>query len=248
MSLRGLQVAAQFLTRLPVPPLEELSPRDRARAAWWYPLIGLAIGALLAAPVVALRHVGPLIAAALALAAWAWLTGAMHLDGLADLADALGAAHRDPQRFLAVLADPHIGAFGLVVTVIALLMKFAALAELPRPVLAGLVLVPAWARLGALAWSRWLPPLKSGRGAQLAAEAPAGAIVLWALILCAASVLVAPALLLAPLLILAFGVWLAARLGGMSGDCLGAGIELTEIALLFALCVPGVPALDLAAI
>jgi adenosylcobinamide-GDP ribazoletransferase len=105
--------------------------------------------------------------------------------------------------------------------------------------LAALVLIPAWARLGALVWSRWLPPLKGGRAQQLAASLPLGAIVLWMMVLLAVSLFVAPVLWIAPLAIWAWMLWLRARLGGVSGDCLGAGIEVVEIVLLAALMLGG---------
>lgn len=239
MSLRSLRVATQLLTRLPVPSQPELTERDLSQSAWWFPLIGAAVGLLVAAVVLALHRSGALLAAAAGVALWAWVTGAIHLDGLADLADALGAAHRDRAKFLTVLADPRVGAFGVVVTVIALLLKFAALAQLLPAALPGLILIAAWARLGALAWSRWLRPLKPGRAEQLAAHLPLSAIVLWTGALLALSAVLAPVLLLAPLVIAAWAIWLNARVGGVNGDCLGAGIEVTEIALLAALAVSG---------
>jgi adenosylcobinamide-GDP ribazoletransferase len=95
-----------------------------------------------------------------------------------------------------------------------------------------LPLVLAWARLGTLAWSRWLRPLKEGRGERFAWQLPAGWIFFWTASLLVVSALIAPALCLAPLVIAAWGAWLRVRLGGMTGDCLGAGVEVTEAALL----------------
>jgi adenosylcobinamide-GDP ribazoletransferase len=167
------------------------------------------------------------------------MTGALHLDGLADLSDALGAAHRDPQRFLAVLADPHIGTFGVVSIVLMLILKWSGLAQLPTAALTALPLIPAWARLGPLVWSRWLPPLKAGQAERFAGQLHSGWIVFWTAVLLAASAAVAPALCLAPLCIAAWGGWLKWRLGGTSGDCLGAGIEITELVLLYVLALLG---------
>ena len=232
MSLRGLRLAAQFLTRLPVPGVAEFSPLDLARSAAWFPFVGLVLGVVVALVVFALGHRSAALAGVVGVLAWVWLTGAMHLDGLADLADALGASHRDPQRFLAVLEDPHAGTFGIVSIVLALMLKAAALAVLSLDDLWSVPLVLAWARLGTLVWGRWLKPLKPGRGERFSWQLSVGWIVCWTVLLLAASVAVAPVLCAAPLAIAAWGGWLKVRLGGMTGDCLGAGVEFTEIVLL----------------
>jgi len=232
MSLRGLRLAMQFLTRLPVPSVEDFSSLDLARSAAWFPFVGLVVGGIVALVAFAVDHRSASLAAILGVLAWVWLTGALHLDGLADLADALGASHRDPQRFFAVLSDPHVGTFGVVGIVFVLLLKVAALAQLPPDVLLAVPLVLAWARLGTLAWGRWLKPLKPGQGDRFSWEISVAWILLWTLALLAASLAVAPALCAAPIVIVAWGTWLKARLGGMTGDCLGAGVEVTEAALL----------------
>jgi adenosylcobinamide-GDP ribazoletransferase len=257
--LRGLRLATQFLTRLPVRRLEEYSPLELSRSALWFPAVGLGLGIVTLLPA-AIPGQQPLLTAALGVLAWAWMSGALHLDGLADLTDALAASHRDPDRFLAVLSDPHAGTFGVVSVVLVLLLKTAALGSLARlpllPLLLaphGLIvdvvapsgaslcavaLVPAWARLGPLLWRRWLRPLKSGQGERFAQHPlHAGWIVAWMAALLAASALLAPVLCAAPLVIAAWGYWLKRRVGGMSGDCLGAGIEVCETVLIIALAL-----------
>ncbi len=179
------------------------------------------------------------LGAALGLLAWVWLTGALHLDGLADLSDALAAAHRNPQRFLAVLADPHLGTFGVVSIVLLLILKMTALAQLSASALLAMPLIPAWARLGPLAWSRWLKPLKPGQGERFAWHLHAGWIVFWTTLLLAISAVLAPVLCVAPVLIACWGGWLHWRLGGTTGDCLGAGVEITEVVLLYFLALLG---------
>jgi adenosylcobinamide-GDP ribazoletransferase len=232
MTLRGLRLAIQFLTRLPVPGVEDFSPLDLARSATWFPIVGLIVGAIVALVTFALNRHSAALTGIVGVLAWVWLTGALHLDGLADLSDALGASHRDPERFLAVLRDPHVGTFGVVSVVLVLMLKAAALAMFAANALLALPLILAWARLGTLAWGRWLEPLKSGHGEQFAWQISIGWIVFWTLLLLAASVAFAPVLCAAPLVIVAWGAWLKARLGGMTGDCLGAGVEVTETALL----------------
>ena len=257
--LRGLRLATQFLTRLPLRRVEEYSPLELSRSALWFPAVGLGLGIVTLLPAAIAGH-RPLLTAALGVLAWTWMSGALHLDGLADLTDAMAASHRDPDRFLAVLSDPHTGTFGVVSVVLVLLLKTAALGSLARlpllPVLLtphGLIvdvvppsgatlcavaLIPAWARLGPLLWRRWLRPLKPGQGERFAQHPlHVGWIVSWTVALLAASALLAPVLCLAPLVIAGWGYWLKRRVGGMSGDCLGAGIEVCEAVLIVALAL-----------
>src|SRR5205823_1435828 len=128
--LRGLRLAAQFLTRVPVPAVENVSAAEFSRSSAWFPFVGLAIGAVVGLILWICSYRSPAVGAAVGLLAWVWMTGALHLDGLADLSDALAAAHRDPQKFFAVLADPHLGAFGVVSIVLMLILKVMGLAQL----------------------------------------------------------------------------------------------------------------------
>lgn len=235
--MRGLILALQFLTRLPTPQVADFEPRHLAQSAVWFPAIGLVIGAIVAAALALGARVDPWFGAFVALAAWTLVTGALHLDGLADLADALGAAHRDPARFLAVLRDPHIGTFGVIAIVLACLGKLVLLmlaTELAAP-LAALAMIPAWARYGAVVWSQTVPPLAPGTAERFGWQSTRWSLWAWAAVLSAASAWLAPVLLAAPLAIAAWWLFLRLRLGGMTGDCLGAGVELVEIAVLAAL-------------
>jgi adenosylcobinamide-GDP ribazoletransferase len=240
MTLRGLRLATQFLTRVPVASVDNYSHEEFSRSSAWFPVVGLGIGVLVGSVVLVCSHRSSALAAVLGLTAWVWITGALHLDGLADLTDALAASHRDPRRFLTVLADPHVGTFGVVSIVLALMLKGVALAELPAPLFA-FPLVPAWARLGPLAWSKWLVPLKPGHGERFAARLHGGWVALWVVLLMVASGMLAPVLCVAPLVIFAWGAWLHWRLEGTTGDCLGAGVEIVEIVLLLALAIRGPP-------
>lgn len=236
MSLRRLILAFQFLTRLPTPQVRDFRDDDLTHSAVYHPLVGIVIGLLLA---LVLWRLGdrPWLAAVLALALWTWVTGALHLDGLSDLADAMGAAHRDPERFMTVLKDPHVGAFGAVTLILQLLLKLVLLAELAGSMWwAGIVLLPAWARWGTLWWSRRLPPIQqTGMAERFSWKLDMRAVWLWALALATLSLPVAPPLLVALALVPLVGVYWKRRLGGVSGDCLGASIEAMETMLLLAL-------------
>ncbi|MEF9943431.1 MAG: adenosylcobinamide-GDP ribazoletransferase, partial [Burkholderiaceae bacterium] len=211
-------------------------PAELWRCSRWFPLVGLLIGAILAGASLLGSQIDPWLGAIAALAAWVWVTGALHLDGLADMSDALGAAHRDPERFLAVLKDPHVGSFGVVALVLAIVTKLVLLMLVAgHGAWLALMLVPAWARLGTLVWSLALPPLAAGNGERFRWAISWWQIGAWTLLLAAASVWLAPSLLAAPVLIALYGLWLKRRLGGMTGDCLGAGVELVEIGLLLSL-------------
>ncbi|HNQ04803.1 MAG TPA: adenosylcobinamide-GDP ribazoletransferase [Thiobacillaceae bacterium] len=229
--MRGLILALQFLTRLPTPAVASFSPQALARCVPWFPLVGLLLGLMLAGGVWLGSRIDPWLGALMGLLLWVGVTGALHLDGLSDLADALGAAHGRPERFLLVLADPHVGVFGVVSLVLQLLSKLVLLLLAARLELYGaLILVPAWARLGVLWWAG-LPPIKPGLGERFAWRIPAWAPWSWLALLAGAS-LACPILLLAPLALLGWHGFLRRRLGGMSGDALGAGVELTESLLL----------------
>ncbi len=234
--MRGLILAIQFLTRLPTPQLRDFDPENPPSSAHWFPVVGLLIGALLVAALWLGSRIDPWLGALLATLLWVWVTGALHLDGLADMSDALGAAHRDRERFLAVLADPHLGTFGVVSLVLQLTCKLVLLMLLARSgQYWALLLAPAWARWGTLIWAR-LPALKPGTGQRFGGEISQSAIwILGALLVaCSAS---NPVLWCAPLLVLVWREFLLRRVGGMTGDLLGAGVEVVESLILLLLVV-----------
>lgn len=234
--LRGFLLAVQFLTRLPTPKVADFQPSDLTRSAVWFPTVGVLIGLVLLAVQWSTGMLGPAVAALVVLIAWVWITGALHIDGLTDVADAMGAAHRDPERFLSVLRDPHVGTSGVTAIVIVLLAKIVLLAELAGPALLwALVLVPAWARLGVLIVSFTVPPLAPGSGERFRWEISPLIIAGNGIALIAASLWLAPALIVA--LPITAGVMLYWRrtLGGITGDCLGASVEIIETGLLLVL-------------
>lgn len=238
-------MAVAFYSRLPVPP--GLAARFEIGAlATAAPLAGLTIGVIPAVTLFFLAWLipsSPIFAAAIALAAWVIVTGAMAEDGLADAADGLfGADNRE--RRLEILKDPRHGTYGVLALVLSLLARFAALATLAQasPLGAGL----AWLGLTVVArsFALWLPAsLPSARGTGLAAEAgllprrPFGvgaagaALVFFVLALPFGGPF--PALVALIVLAGAIMLWqrLCARLvGGQTGDLIGAGQALLEIA------------------
>ena len=187
----------------------------------------------------------PFLSAVLIVAAWAALTGGLHLDGLADCADGL-LLPVDRIRRLETLRDPSVGAFGVITLVLALLLKTAAVAAAVDPV-AALLLAPLWARWTLLLGARQPSARVEGLGARFAAgltpsilaQALASALLATVLI-----VLWRGHFLLAGLAILAaHGAAVAVialarrRLGGVTGDVLGLIVEGSEVAVLLVFAI-----------
>lgn len=232
--MRRLLVALAFLTRLPVPHRAG-RPADFAEAIRLYPLVGLVIGAIVCVAGVGGAWFDPWIGALTALIAWVWVTGGLHLDGLGDVADGLGAAHGDRHRLLSVMADPHIGSFGVVAIALQMISKLVLLHAILPYRWPELLAIPAVARIGPLMWARVLPSLKpAGLGAAITGATRVRDLVGWSALLLAAAVPM-PALVAGPLLIGGLAIAFQHGLGGMSGDVHGAGIELVESGLLLVL-------------
>jgi adenosylcobinamide-GDP ribazoletransferase len=239
--IRALGLALQLLTRLPVPSSPAPPrPEDLGRAVVFFPAVGLLIGALLAGLSGALDPVDPGVLAALVLAVWVLLTGGLHLDGLADTADAWLGGQGDRDRTLALMKDPRSGPAAIVALVLVLLAKFAALQAL----LAGgealypLLLAPVLGRTIIVLLLISTPYVRpAGLGTPYAQYLPrlsGGALVL---LVAVGVVLLLGGLGGAALAVLGVGFlgfryWLLARLGGATGDTLGAACELTEAAVL----------------
>lgn len=229
--MKPLILALSFLTRLPMPRVAA-DEADFAAAIRLYPLAGLVIGAVVAGAGWAGGLIDPWAGALAALVAWVWITGALHLDGLADLSDGLGAAHGDRTRLLAVMADPHIGSFGVIALVIQLLAKLVLLHGLAATAWPILAVIPAAARIGPLVWARFLPPLRAGGlGAMVSRAVRPFDVVAWIVAVLALGC-VYPPLAMTPILALSLLTWFRRKLGGVTGDVHGAGIELTETGLL----------------
>ena len=230
-ALDDMRLAFQFLTILPAGRPE---PRPLGEAAWCFPLVGLAVGGAVALVFIAARGAGlpPELAGFLAIGAGMALTGALHEDGLADTADALGV--RDSRRALEVMRDSRTGAFGALALALTVPMRALALAAAgPVAALAAHALSRG-AMAGAMAWT---PP---ARADGLAAEA--GPTKAAAALLLAAGIgllLGWPAVPAAALAAFAAAWWAARRFGGHTGDTLGAVQQATELAVLLALAGAG---------
>jgi adenosylcobinamide-GDP ribazoletransferase len=253
----ALRLSVGTLTRIRVPPPAQVDARTAAGAMLIAPLVsallGLAVGFVAQALTAWTRAASaPLLVAALSVAALAYLTRGLHLDGLADTADALGSG-KGADGALAIARRSDIGPFGVVVIVLTLTVQIAALAGI---VAAGQVALMLAVAVGssrltlAVACLRGIPAARpDGLGAAVAGSVPVaaamGAIVGWTALCAAATALVEPSLLpavLASILgALAVGaavvVVCTRRLGGITGDVLGAVVEIALAASLVILVV-----------
>jgi len=236
--LRGFAAAVSFLTRIPVGRWIELDGADVARGGALFPLVGAGIGTVVGG--IAQAAGGTLtapVAALLGIAAGTALTGVLHLDALADTADALGATTRD--HALEIMRDHSVGAFGAVALVLDLGIKAAALAALVghHDALRAAVCAAASARVVPVVLSAALPYARpsAGLGRVLGGTGRLRALVAVAIAV-AICVLLHAALLLAVVAGIAVVCGLAARqwLGGVTGDVLGAAAELSETGVLVA--------------
>jgi adenosylcobinamide-GDP ribazoletransferase len=240
--MRGLWVALGFLTRLPLPSHRFDPSAAAARESLaWYPVVGLLLGALLWSAASLLHATPAPLAAGLLLAGWVALTGALHLDGLADSADAWVGGLGDRERTLTIMKDPRCGPAGVVALVLVLLLKFAALLSLAPSHGLALLLAPLLAR-GALVLLLLTTPYarSSGLGSALL-DAPRRAC--WcglALSAVLAVVCGGPGLRALVASLLVFVLWRRAglrRIGGFTGDTAGALAELIELTVLLAVAL-----------
>ncbi|WLI10988.1 MULTISPECIES: adenosylcobinamide-GDP ribazoletransferase [Pseudomonas] len=237
-------IALQFLSSLPIRLPGMPTPEELGRSLLFYPLVGLLFGAILWGLNWLLLGTPLLLHAALLLSIWVVLSGALHLDGLADSADAWLGGYGDRERTLTIMKDPRSGPIAVVTLVLVLLLKFAALLALieqqhsvvliiapliSRSALLSLFLSTPYVRPGGLgqALADHLPRLAGKQVLAISAVAcvlMAGLSGLWALALAAVVF-----------------VWLrqvmVRRLGGTTGDTAGALLELLEVAVLVGLAM-----------
>ena len=238
--LRPALAALALLTRVPLG--RAFSAAELARAARFFPLVGALVGLaqillmhLLAA------FLPPLLLSVCLLAAAAWLTGGLHLDGLADTADGFGGG-QSREEILRIMRDPVIGSFGAIALALVLMLKAGAIGALIERHAAApfLVLAPALGRWTMVALGRALPYARPEGGL----GSVAGAVTRWQLALATAmtAAVSVPAgvtraavcWLAAGAVTLVLGRFCARRLGGFTGDVLGASNELAEVTVLVA--------------
>jgi adenosylcobinamide-GDP ribazoletransferase len=237
--LDDLRTAVAFLTRLPMPHPEGAMPANFVLARRMFPLVGAAIGGAVGLFCLGMRMIGlpDLAAAALALGASAILTGALHEDGLADVADGFGGG-RDPAAKLEIMRDSRLGTYGALILMVSFVAKLSALAALPDAVVVqSLIVAHALAR-GVLPMMAARLPYARKDGLAASAGRPdfatAGIAGVFALVIALLSLPWLEALVAAAC---AIGMALLAQrqIGGQTGDVLGGAEQLGETGVLLLL-------------
>jgi adenosylcobinamide-GDP ribazoletransferase len=236
--MKAVVAAFAFLTRIPVwrGPLRDV---DLGRSVSFFPLVGLVLGFALTGLAAALTSsLSPWLVAVLLAALLAMLTGGLHLDGFADVFDALGGGRGDRARMLEIMRDSRIGAHGAAALNLLLITKVAGLAQAAER--HDLLALLAFPTIG-----RWLASLlvvlfpyarPDGVGRAFSGEAGRLQGGIATAIAAVTIAVLGPSLILpalgAGVVVFAFAFWLHRRLGGMTGDVYGASIELGEAAML----------------
>ena len=241
--MQSFLIALQFLTSLPVRLDRMPEPQAVGRSLLYYPLVGLLLGAMLWLVGAVFENASAPLLAALLLTGWVALTGGLHLDGLADSADAWLGGFGDRERTLTIMKDPRSGPIAVVVLVLLLLLKFVALwTLLAADQRLALLLAPLLGRSALLGLFLTTPYVRpGGLGQVLAEQMPrdTSRIVLGGVVLVCLALGSSGWLALAATV----GVgWLSRRamcrrIGGTTGDTAGALLELVECAVLVVLAL-----------
>jgi adenosylcobinamide-GDP ribazoletransferase len=241
-------IALQFFTRLPIPAWVGFEASWLQHASRYFPLVGVVVGAIAASVYFAAALVLPApVAAVLSTAASIYMTGAFHEDGFADTCDGLGGGYTR-ERALEIMKDSRVGAYGAIGIVCMLATKLSALAALPpRQAIAALLLAHPLSRLAATAliWrldyvrgeGKAKPMAQQMTGAEFAIAATTAGLP--AALLLAGGWSTPRAILAAALAACTAALWLGRlfvrRLGGYTGDCLGAVQQLAEALIYMAI-------------
>ncbi len=235
--LRRFLAAVSFLTRCPIPDWAHPDAPTLARAMVYFPLVGAAVGLVGAGCTLVLQWwVSPDILAVVLITITVIVTGALHYDGLADTVDALGSS-RSRDRCLAIMKDPHIGTFGVLALTLTVLAQFAALRSFHRveSLCRALIVVPCLARM-TLVWLAWRLPYARAEGGKgrfvelLHGRHVFGAIALGSCIALAVGGRLGGLLLAVAVALTWTGErYFQQRLGGITGDALGAVSQTYEV-------------------
>lgn len=232
-------LALSFLTRFSIPHLDNITTEDSSRSVLFYPVVGLVIGVILLIPVLLFSNTLPLLLSAIIVVIWAMITGGLHLDGLADSADAwLGGIGETPSnntKTHRILKDPVAGTAGVIAIVSILLLKVVTLSVLLEKLswTTGLILIlaPIIGRgMILLVFLSTDYVRKNGLGNALIENLPKDT-ALWIIGVCG---LVAILLSFWGLAFVLVSFWLLRRLmlerlGGCTGDTIGATVEISEM-------------------
>jgi adenosylcobinamide-GDP ribazoletransferase len=224
-------LAQSFLSRLPIPKNIDYRPERLGYITFYYPIVGALIGSILAIIASLLASIDPLLVAVLLTSIWAIITGALHLDGLADSADAWLGGHGDRQRIFEIMKDPLLGTAGVVSLVLILLLKVISLSLLLQShAYFDIILIVVTARFAAVALLYLLPAAQQQGLAYQAKNALPSITPYYLLAVTLKLAVLAPmSLLLIAIFIYLLRRFMLRSIGGMTGDTLGASIEILEV-------------------
>ncbi|MFA4983950.1 MAG: adenosylcobinamide-GDP ribazoletransferase [Candidatus Omnitrophota bacterium] len=238
--LRDIYVAARFLTVLPLPEKGAVKPEESARSMAYFPLIGLLIGTVLLCLRAMLSvSASSLLTAAVITGVWVWLTGALHLEGFVDACDGFSAGG-EKKKILEVMKDAHCGAKGVIALVLLLILKVILIRDIPRETAPyALLLAPAAGRW-AMVYAAFASPYAreaGGFGRGFVENIGVKEVIIASCILACAGIMLLevkffifaiPVFLLTALAV----IYLKRRLGGVTGDIMGALNEVIEMVSL----------------
>lgn len=236
-------IALQFLTTCPVQLKAMPTPKQNGQSLLFYPVVGLLIGAVLWAVVWCLAPVALVLQTAIIVVLWTWLTGGLHYDGLADSADAWVGGFGDRERTLSIMKDPSCGPIGVLSIVITVVLKAAAIyVLLEQDYTICLLMLPCLARTAPLILLSTCNYVRQGGIAQHIAKHLSKKWVLGVILLTVMVTLSLGVVGLLMLLSFAMGLmYLRAkfmqRLGGITGDTIGASIEILETVMILVLAI-----------
>ncbi|MFK5949796.1 MAG: adenosylcobinamide-GDP ribazoletransferase [Methylococcales bacterium] len=243
--IKAFFIALGLLTRIPVPKLFHIKENDSEKLYGWsvlfYPLVGLILGGVLVFvlwcfSLLSLSTNG-LIEAAVILSAWVLITGALHLDGLADSADAWLGGYGDQKRTLDIMKDPYSGPAAVVVLVLLLLLKFSTLTLLIIDDWVILILSPVLARTAVMLLLATTPYVRQGgMGESAVKQLPKIAVWFVSLFILGVSVFLLKEKSWGLLILIAIAYFLRRlmlkRIEGTTGDTAGAMLEVMEVSVL----------------
>ncbi len=234
--MNAFLAALQFLTIIPVPQRVNVNGQEQGNSTVYYPLIGLILGCFLVLTPLLFATISMQIQAVMVLIVWVIMTGGLHLDGLADCADAWVGGMGSKQRSLEIMKDPAAGPVAVTVLVLVLLLKWATIHDsLDKQTVVVLLLTPVMGRLSILILmlsSHYIRP--HGLGEKMLANLPETAVKILSVsgLLLGLYFLGLLATCFMLITIIIINHQAKQRLGGVTGDVYGATVELVEVSIL----------------
>ena len=239
--IKPFLVALQFLTRIPVVFVKKPSDLEIAQSVLFYPVVGLLIGIVLTVLNYHLYLVSDFLRASIVVIVWVVITGALHIDGLADSVDAWAGGLGNKEKTLAIMKDPNCGPMGVVAIVLLILIKFSVVASIPPGNILILIFVPVLARsIILLLFLTTAYAREKGIASEYFVLFLHKANIIVLILVAALSLLILQvhAMIVVSIVVLVFAYlrWVMVnRIGGFTGDTAGAMVEITEVVALVVL-------------